>query len=150
MLFSDNKTLPDEDALMFVRTIEPAFYDTDALGHVNNTRLPAWFELARNELFRLFTPDLDPRQWRLIMARMEIDYRAELHYGSDIEIRTYLSRLGNSSFTVTQEAHQEGQMTNIGRTVMVHFDHQSKKAVPIEGALRAALEAHVREEPVAA
>lgn len=137
---------------MFVRTIEPAFYDTDALGHVNNTRLPAWFELARNDLFRLFTPDLDPRQWRLIMARMEVDFRAELYYGSDIEIRTYLSRLGNSSFTVTQEAWQEGKLTNVGHTVLVQFDHQAKRAVPIEGALREALEAHLQpfEEPVSA
>ncbi|MBW6390394.1 acyl-CoA thioesterase [Billgrantia antri] len=129
---------------MFVRTIEPAFYDTDALGHVNNTRLPAWFELARNDLFRLFTPDLDPRKWRLIMARMEIDYRAELHYGSEIEIRTYVSRLGNSSFTVTQEARQKGELTNLGHTVMVHFDHATKRAVPIAGELRAALEAHLQ------
>ncbi|MGJ7459140.1 acyl-CoA thioesterase [Halomonas sp. MA07-2] len=135
---------------MFTRNVEPAFYDTDALGHINNTRLPAWFELARNDLFRLFTPDLDPRKWRLIMARMEVEYLAELQYGSDIEIRTYLSRLGNSSFTVTQEAWQDGLMTNIGRTVMVQFDHQSKKAMPIEGDLREALEAHVQEEPVAA
>ncbi|HIX62499.1 MAG TPA: acyl-CoA thioesterase [Candidatus Halomonas stercoripullorum] len=137
---------------MFVRTIEPAFYDTDALGHINNTRLPAWFELARNDLFRLFTPDLDPRQWRLIMARMEVDFRAELYYGSDIEIRTYLSRLGNSSFTVTQEAWQEGKLTNVGHAVLVQFDHQAKRAVPIEGALREALEAHLQpfEEPVGA
>lgn len=134
---------------MFVRTIEPAFYDTDALGHINNTRLPAWFEMARNDLFRLFTPDLDPRKWRLIMARMEIDYRAELHYGSDIELRTYLSRLGNSSFTVTQEAWQKGVLTNLGHTVLVHFDHGEKRAVRIEGELRTALEAHMRdvEEP---
>ncbi|MBS9403012.1 acyl-CoA thioesterase [Halomonas sp. TRM85114] len=132
---------------MFVRTIEPAFYDTDALGHVNNTRLPAWFELARNDLFRLFTPDLDPRQWRLIMARMEVDYRAELHYGQEIEIRTYLSRLGKSSFTVTQEARQNGQLTNVGHTVLVHFDHQTKRAVPIEGALRDALAAHLQCAP---
>ena len=93
---------------MFVRTIEPAFYDTDALGHVNNTRLPAWFELARNDLFRLFTPDLDPRQ--------------------------------------------EGKLTNVGHAVLVQFDHQAKRAVPIEGALREALEAHLQpfEEPVSA
>lgn len=132
---------------MFVRTLEPAFYDTDALGHVNNTRLPAWFELARNDLFRLFTPDLDPRKWRLIMARMEIDYRAELHYGQEIEIRTYLSRLGNSSFTVTQEARQNGQLTNLGHTVLVHFDHEAKRAVPIEGDLRDALTAHLQRAP---
>lgn len=132
---------------MFVRTIEPAFYDTDALGHVNNTRLPAWFELARNDLFRLFTPDLDPRKWRLIMARMEVDYRAELLYGQDIEILTYLSRLGNSSFTVTQEARQNGQLTNLGHTVLVHFDHEAKRAVPIEGDLRDVLTAHLQLAP---
>ncbi|WP_163577932.1 acyl-CoA thioesterase [Halomonas faecis] len=129
---------------MFVRTIEPAFYDTDALGHVNNTRLPAWFELARNDLFKLFTPDLDPAKWRLIMARMEIDYRAELHYGHEIELRTYLARLGNSSFTVAQEAWQKGELTNLGHTVLVHFDHATKRAVPIEGELRAALESHLQ------
>lgn len=129
---------------MFVRTIEPAFYDTDALGHINNTRLPAWFELARNDLFKLFTPDLDPRKWRLIMARMEIDYRAELLYGSDIELRTYLSRLGTSSFTVTQEAWQNGVLANLGHTVLVQFDHVAKRAVPIEGELRDALEAHLQ------
>ena len=77
----------NKDSAMFTRTIEPAFYDTDALGHINNTRLPAWFELARNDLFKLFTPDLNPKQWRLIMARMEVDYRAE-RFTADIEIRT--------------------------------------------------------------
>ncbi|CAM4187229.1 thioesterase family protein [Vreelandella rituensis] len=132
---------------MFTRTIEPAFYDTDALGHINNTRLPAWFELARNDLFKLFTPDLDPKKWRLIIARMEIDYRAELFYGHDIELRTYLSRLGNSSFVVTQEARQHGKLTNLGHAVMVHYDHQEKCSVPIEGELRQALEAHLQEAP---
>jgi acyl-CoA thioester hydrolase len=138
---------PHKETPMFIRTIEPAFYDTDALGHVNNTRLPAWFELARNDLFRLFTPDLDPRKWRLIMARMEVDYRAELQYGCEIEIRTYISRLGNSSFTVSQEARQNGQLTNLGHTVLVHFDHHAKRAIPIEGDLRESLEAHLQEEP---
>lgn len=131
---------------MFVRTIEPAFYDTDALGHINNTRLPAWFELARNDLFRLFTPDLDPKKWRLMLARIDVEYRAELFYGHDIEIRTYLSRLGNSSFTVTQEAHQIGVLAGVGNAVMIHYDHQEKRSTPIEGELRQALQDHLREE----
>jgi len=132
---------------MFTRIIEPAFYDTDALGHINNTRLPAWFELARNDLFKLFTPDLDTHKWRLMMARMEVDYRAELYYGHDIEIRTYLTRLGNSSFTVTQEARQHGKLANLGHTVLLQYDHQAKKAVPIEGQLRQALESHLQDAP---
>ena len=81
------------------------------------------------------------------MARMEVDYRAELFYGHDIEIRTYLTRLGNSSFTVTQEARQHGTLTNLGHTVMVQYDHQTKCAKPIEGNLREALTAHLQNAP---
>ncbi len=130
---------------MFTRTIEPAFHDTDALGHINHTRLPIWFERARNDLFRLFTPDLDPGRWRLIIARLEIDYLAELFYGQDVEIRTYLTRLGGSSFTVTQEAWQSGRLASRGHAVLVHYDHQAKGAVSIEGALREALAAHLQD-----
>ncbi|GHC24893.1 acyl-CoA thioesterase [Aidingimonas halophila] len=130
---------------MFVRTIEPAFYDTDALGHINNTRLPAWFEWARNDLFKLFTPDLNPTRWTLIMARLDVEFHAELHFGKEVEIRTYLSRLGNSSLTVTQEAWQEGNLGARGNVVLVHYDHELKQAVPISGALRRALQVHLVE-----
>lgn len=130
---------------MFIRTLEPAFYDTDALGHINNTRLPAWFELARNDLFRLFTPDLDPRKWALIMARLDVEFRAELFYGEDIELRTWLTRLGNSSFTVTQEAWQNGRLGARGNTVMVHYDHAAKRAAPLPPTIRAELEKHLEE-----
>lgn len=33
---------------------------------------------------------------------------------------------------------------------MVHFDHETKQAIPIEGELREALEAHFHEEPAEA
>jgi acyl-CoA thioester hydrolase len=59
---------------MYTYTLTPAFYDTDGLGHINNTRVPQWFEAGRNELFRIFTPDLDIKKWQLILARVEVDY----------------------------------------------------------------------------
>ncbi len=130
---------------MYFKRLEPAFFDTDALGHVNNTRLPAWFEWARNDLFRVFVPDLDPRQWPLIMARIEVDFLAELQYGQDVEIRTWLSRLGGSSFTVTQEAWQQGVCGARGQCVLVQFDHQSKQSRRIEGELRETLITHLHE-----
>lgn len=130
---------------MFTRTVEPAFYDTDALGHINNTRLPAWFELARNDLFRLFTPDLDPRKWSLIMARLDVEFRAELFYGEAVEIRTWLTHLGTSSFTVTQTAWQNGRLGARGNTVLVHYDHAQKRATPVPPAIRAKLEEHLQD-----
>ncbi|MGO2415088.1 acyl-CoA thioesterase [Cobetia crustatorum] len=130
---------------MYFKTLEPAFFDTDALGHVNNTRLPAWFEWARNDLFRVFVPDLDPRKWPLIMARIEVDFLAELQYGHEVEIRTWLSRLGGSSFTVTQEVWQHGMCGARGQCVLVQFDHQNKQSLRIEGVLRETLTSHLHE-----
>lgn len=46
---------------MFKEIIQPRFNETDALGHINNTVLTAWFEGARDPIFKLFTPDLDTK-----------------------------------------------------------------------------------------
>lgn len=121
----------------------PSFTDTDALGHINNTRLPVWFERARNDLFRLFTPDLDPKKWRLILASIKIDFLGELFYGEDIEVKTYLERIGNSSFVVIQEAWQSGKMGARGEAILVHYSFANKASMPIEGELREALTAHL-------
>ena len=50
---------------MFKEIIQPRFNETDALGHINNTVLTQWFEGARDPIFKLFTPDLNTKQWRL-------------------------------------------------------------------------------------
>ncbi len=89
---------------MLTEQINPRFNETDALGHINNTVLACWFEGARDPLFRLFTADLDPVQWRLILAKFSVEFHAELFYGQLVEIRTGVSRVGNSSFDVSQLA----------------------------------------------
>ncbi|WP_114417962.1 acyl-CoA thioesterase [Marinospirillum perlucidum] len=131
---------------MFTYALTPGFTDTDALGHINNTRLPVWFELARNDVFKLFTPDLDPKKWELILARIEVDFVGELFYGKDVEIRTYIERVGKSSFTVGQEAWQEGTLGAKGQATLVYYSFTNKASQPIEGELRASLEAHLRPE----
>ena len=128
---------------MFTLKFAPSFTDTDALGHINNTRLPVWFERARNDLFKLFTPDLDPKKWRLILASIKVDFLGELFYGEDIEIRTYLNKIGNSSFVVVQEAWQNDKMGSRGEATLVHYNFADKKSMPIEGELHEALTAHL-------
>lgn len=123
--------------------LTPAFLDTDALGHINNTNLPRWFEAARNDLFRLFTPDLNPQQWRLILARIEVDFMGELFFGHDIEIRTYIGRLGNSSFTVIQQAWQQGELAAQGKATLVHYDFSEQQAVPLPDDIRTELTHHL-------
>ena len=127
---------------MFTQTITPAFYDTDGLGHINNTRVPQWFEAARNDLFRIFTPDLDMQKWQLILARIEVDFVGELFYGSDVEVRTSVSRVGGCSFTVHQEVWQAGTLGAKGEAVLVHYNFADKKAIPLTDDQKVHLEAH--------
>ncbi|GAA0789371.1 acyl-CoA thioesterase [Marinobacterium sediminicola] len=131
---------------MFSTMISPAFYDTDGLGHINNTRVPQWFEAARNELFRIFTPDLDMKKWQLIMARIEVDYLAELFYGRNVEVRTFVCKIGNSSFTVLQEAWQGDKLAARGKAFMVRYDFANGRAMSLTDEQKASLEVHFKAD----
>ena len=78
-----------------------------------------------------FTPNLSLNQWQLILAKVTIDFHSELHYGEKVELKTFISRVGNSSFDVYQEAWQQGTKCASGIVVMVHFDLQTKKSKKI-------------------
>jgi acyl-CoA thioester hydrolase len=128
---------------MFSERLQPRFSDTDALGHINNTVFAVWFEGARQPVFRIFTPELDLQHWPLIIASIKLDYHAQTHYGAEVEIRSYISRIGSSSFDVYQEAWQGGVKTVSGTAVMVQFNYVSNAAMPITAAQKQQLEQHL-------
>ena len=132
---------------MFRTNVTPRFGDIDGLQHANNIAIAIWFEQARNPVFRLFTPDLklDYENWKMIMARADYDYVGEMFYGEDVEIRTYITRIGNSSFTIGQEAWQCERMGAKGQTVIVHYDFIEKRSKPIPDPIKDLLEEHLIE-----
>lgn len=130
---------------MFSTTVSPRFGDIDGLGHVNNTVLPIWFEIGRNPIFRLFSPDLDlsPDVWHLILVRTEFDFLRQMYFRSEVEIRTFIAKIGNSSFTVGHEAWQEGELKVKGQAVLVYYDFKLQKAIPLPDSIREVLKAHM-------
>jgi len=116
-------------------TIKPRFCETDGLGHINNTVVAQWFEGARDPVFRWFTPELSIKKWQLILAKTTVEFHAELQYGKGVELKMYISRIGNSSFDVYQEAWQEGIKCASGTAVMVNFDYQAKKSKKISAEI---------------
>ncbi len=130
---------------MFIETVTPRFGDADGLRHINNIALVEWFEVGRNPIFRMFTPDLDLsyENWKLILVRTEFDYLGQMYYGRDVEIRNYITHIGNSSFTIGHEAWQDGELKAKGKAVLVHFDFIDQKSIPIPDSIRAQLEEHL-------
>ncbi|WP_100657705.1 acyl-CoA thioesterase [Alteromonas flava] len=130
---------------MLTEQFNVRFYETDALRHVSNTVVVGWFETAREPIFRLFTPELDLANWPLILASYKVDFLKQIYYGQAVTIKTWISRLGKSSFDVYQEVWQQDTCCASGTTTMVHFDYQTQKSRPIEGELKQQLLAHIKE-----
>ncbi|UOF91629.1 acyl-CoA thioesterase [Fodinisporobacter ferrooxydans] len=128
---------------MFSIQLMPRFSETDALGHINNTVVPIWFEAGRVEIFKIFVPDLDTTQWKLIVANINVDYIAQIYMEYEVEIRTGIQKIGNSSFVVYHEAIQKGQVVAKGTAVMVHYDFSEQKSKPIPNELREHLQRHL-------
>ena len=128
---------------MFKEIIQPRFNETDALGHINNTVLTQWFEGARDPIFKLFTPDLNTKQWRLILASISVQFKAELFYGLPVELRTGVSMVGNSSFEIHQEAWQQGRCCALGKAVLVQYDFDAKQKLLLSHKQKVSLNAHL-------
>jgi acyl-CoA thioester hydrolase len=128
---------------MFHLELEPRFSDTDALGHISNTTLPVWFEQARTPVFRIFHPTLEAETWPLIIARLEIDLMAQSYWHIPVKIKTGVGKIGNSSFHVVQEAWQGDKQIARGVAVLIHFDYETEKALPIPDEIRAKLSEHL-------
>ncbi len=127
---------------MFSEVITPRFSDTDALGHINNTMVPIWFEGARDPVFRLFMPKLDTSNWQLILAKIDVSYHAQMFYGKTLEVRTFISRIGGASFDVYQELYQGETKCASGTAVMVHYCYQQQASQPIPESVKKVLLSH--------
>ncbi|MGL4612335.1 MAG: acyl-CoA thioesterase [Shewanella sp.] len=116
--------------------IHPRFTETDGLGHINNTVIPVWCEAARTPIFEIFNPELDLHQWNLIVAGFTVAFIAPTYYGKSVTVKTYVSRIGNSSFELTQTCWQAGNKTAEVKTTLVHYDYGSEKSRPIPTGIR--------------
>ncbi len=130
---------------MFTMTVVPRFGDMDMLGHINNTVPAVWFELARNPFITMFDPELRLKKetFPLIMAHTEYDFVAQLYFQHDVEIRTWVSRIGTKSFTVYHEAWQQGRLCVKGSAVMVHYDFNTEQSTPVPDGQRLLLKEHL-------
>jgi len=130
---------------MFSTIIQPRFGDADCLGHINNTTPALWFETARNPLLRIFVPDLNFKMetFPLIMAHTDYDFVDELFFQHEVEIRTWISHIGNKSFTVHHQAWQNGRLCVEGSAVVVHYDFNTKQSVPLPEDKKKLLKEHL-------
>ena len=121
------------DGFPFSRRERVRFRDCDAMGHVNNAVYSTYLEEARIGVLGGLSS--------FILARMEIDFRAELRAGEEVEIGTRCPRVGTKSFELEHELRAGGRVVATARSVLVSYDYERGESVPVPDDLRARLTA---------
>ena len=125
---------------MIVTCITPRVSETDGVGHINNVFVPIWFEAGRREIFRIFSPNLDFKNWRLALVKVEVEYVDQIYLANDVKIRTGIEKIGNSSFTITEEIHQTNRLCAKGKSIYVNYNFKTKKSESVPEEIREKLE----------
>ncbi|CAN5733629.1 thioesterase family protein [soil metagenome] len=115
----------------FVHRERVRFRDRDALGHVNNAVYSTYLEEARLGVLGGLAD--------FILARVEIDFRAELRGGGEIEVRSRCEQIGTKSLDLRHELRADGRLVAEARSVLVAYDYERAESVPVPDDLRARL-----------
>ncbi len=125
------------DGFDYVHRERVRFRDVDALGHVNNAVFLTYLEEARIG----FLQPIGAEASGMILARVEIDFRAPLRMGDELEIGVRALGVGTKSFELAYEVRAGEEVAAEAKTVLVSFDYETGHSVEVPQAWREALAA---------
>jgi acyl-CoA thioester hydrolase len=121
----------------YVVPYQVTWRDLDALGHVNNAVYLTYFELARTMYWMEMTGGAKAHDITFIVARTECNFRQQLGFLEQIELRVRVGEIRNSSFDFDYLIVRDGgEIAADGKVVVVHFDWGSNSKRVIDDELR--------------
>ena len=113
------------------------FGDLDPNQHVNNAVYATYFETGRVTLMKSPEYGLTPPGLAWIMVRLDIHFRAELHWPGKIELGLGVAKFGRTSVSFDQVVFSEGKCVASARAITVLIDEVTRKPVPLTPELKA-------------
>ena len=124
--------------------LEVRFRDIDAFGHVNNAAFVTYLEQAR---IRYLIDNLEietPQHLPLILAAIQVDFRAPILFGQEVVIGTRVDWIGNTSMSMSHrmtagtEADGANRLVAEAATVLVAYDYATERPIRVPEPWRAA------------
>ena len=124
-----------------------AWGEQDLFGHVNNIVYFRWFESVRMHLLDrigVLRSHRDHGQG-VILASTTCDFKRPVTWPCDLIVRTGVSAVGNTSFTMSYVlTDAAGTVMATGTSVQVMYDYNAGHKVTIPAPIRTAIEATLR------
>jgi acyl-CoA thioester hydrolase len=113
--------------------------DTDRQGHINNAVFATLFETGRVGVIHEGETKLLSPGFSFVIARIAIDYRAELFWPGRVEIGTGVKAIGRSSVTFAQALFQDEKLAAVAESVVVQVDAATRKPAGLDDVVRGRL-----------
>jgi acyl-CoA thioester hydrolase len=124
-------TTPRLEDYPFRQTDNVRFADMDINHHVNNAVYATYFEAGRVALTKDNTFGLTPAEASWVLVRLDIHFRAELHWPAVIEMGLGIARIGRTSTSYDQVVFSEGKCIASAKAVTVLVDQRTRKPLPL-------------------
>jgi acyl-CoA thioester hydrolase len=116
------------------------FQDIDRLGHVNNVAVTIYAESGRVEFLDAVMPAAlsagNGPLW--VIARIDVQFRAQSHYPGTVDIGTCVLRIGNSSITLGQGLFVGDRCIATTESVVVLVDPDTERGMALPDEVRTA------------
>jgi acyl-CoA thioester hydrolase len=131
-----------EGRFRFSARTRVGFSDTDAQGIVYYGRYNPYFVLARVEYLRSLGLLHRDAGGDFVMRANDVEYFAPARFDDELEIHCRVSRIGRTSVTFEFSAHRlpDGELMVTAHQTLVYIDLAERKAVPVPGEYRTAIE----------
>ncbi len=136
------------DPRAFTTQVRVRYPECDPMGYAHHATWLIWFELARVELLRswgLSHAEMEASGAPMVVARMEVAYKAPARYDEALEVEARLERWTAARVVIRHEARRAGTLlcTATATICSVRADGRPQR---LPASLQAALEAIPRSE----
>lgn len=134
--------------MAYTERMRVSYRDVDVMEHVNNAAYFTYMETARCHYYMEIRKQARPKDLDIIVAAQSCKYLRGLVYDEAFDVHVWPSKIGNTSFTLAYAMRTtKGEVVALAETVIVMFDYAKNAKKPIDGALRARLEADLKRGP---
>lgn len=134
--------------MIFRHKLTVRMYDTDAAGILY---FASKFRFAHDTFEALLAVEghnfhefITQNDFMFVIVHAEADYKKSLIIGDDIEIRAYITKIGNSSFTLRYDVwNKEKGMVGSAQTVHVAIDKKTRRKRDIPDSMLGMLQKYL-------
>lgn len=127
----------------FVMPYRVRISDINYGGHVSNAAVLSFFQDGRIGYLQQLGPfsEMDIGGCGIILPEANVQYKAEMFLGEELQIGVRIAELRRSSFIMNYRIERQGEVTAEGTTALVAFDYPQRKVRRLPDVFRQAVSA---------